>query len=99
EATPARSVRKARVLGSTRQPETPPELGSRVRDQRRRQERHNPQRLETVTEDLCRRGRVTRPVERPRLALLDVGVGRPDELPDAAEAPGEVELPHARLQR
>src|SRR5206468_2019642 len=81
ETSPPRGVRKARVLGTTRQSKAPPELGGSIRDQRRRQERDDPQRLQAVTEHLCRRGRVARLVERPWLALLDVGVGRPDELP------------------
>ena len=65
---PRRRGRHPLVFGPAGQTEPAPQLGRRVRDHRRREQRDDAQRLEAVTEHARDRVRVARLVERPRRA-------------------------------
>ena len=84
-STPRRRVGQTLLLGRAGSPSRAPEGSRGVRDHRRREQRDDPQRLEAVAEHRGGRVRVARLVQRPRLAILDVRVRVPDQLPDRAE--------------
>ena len=82
----AAAVGQPLVLGPAGQPEPAPQLGGRVRDHRRREQRDDAQRLEAVAQHRRDRVRVALLVELPGLGVLDVRVRRADQIPDRAEA-------------
>ena len=99
QPAPRGRLREALVLGGAREAEAPPQLaggagisGDASSATMRSASRQSPSTAATAVG-------VTRLVERPRRAVLDVRVRRPDEVPHRAEAPGVVELVQARGER
>ena len=99
QTTPGRGVGEPLLLGCAGETETTPQLARGARDQGRREQRDDAQRLQAVAQHRGDRGGVTRLVQRPRLLVLDVGVGVTDEVPHRTEPARVVELLHARGER
>ena len=81
-ATPGGVVGQPAFLGTTVEPQPAPDLGAGVGHGRRRQEGHDPQRLERAAEDL---GDVGAGLGLPGLGRLELGVGLVDESPRRLE--------------